>query len=69
MTRIEPGALDLALNTWNQAWGVQHEALAMDGKTMKNALDEAGRQTHIMSVDLSVYGNGYWLIMQKQNSL
>ena len=24
--------------------------LAMDGKTMKNALDEAGRQTHVMSV-------------------
>ena len=22
----------------------------MDGKTMKNALDEAGHQTHIMSV-------------------
>jgi len=22
----------------------------MDGKTMKNALDEAGQQTHIMSV-------------------
>ena len=22
----------------------------MDGKTMKNAVDEAGRQTHIMSV-------------------
>lgn len=26
------------------------EALALDGKTMKNALDEAGQQTHIMSV-------------------
>lgn len=50
LVRIEPGALDLALNTWNQAWGAQDEALAMDGKTMKNALDEAGHQTHIMSV-------------------
>jgi hypothetical protein len=50
MIRIQPGALDLALNTWNQAWGAQDEALAMDGKTMKNAIDDAGHQTHIMSV-------------------
>jgi hypothetical protein len=50
LVRIEPGALDLALNTWNQAWGAQDEALAMDGKMMKNALDEDGHQTHIMSV-------------------
>jgi hypothetical protein len=26
------------------------DALAMDGKTMKNAIDEDGRQVHIMSV-------------------
>ena len=44
------GTLDRALNTWNQAWGAQDEALAMDGKTMKNAVDETGSQTHIMSV-------------------
>ena len=50
MIRIEPGTLDLALNTWNQAWGAEDEALAMDGKTMKNALDDDGHQTHIMSV-------------------
>ena len=50
LVRIEPGTLDRAINTWNQAWGAQDEALAMDGKTMKNAVDETGRQTHIMSV-------------------
>ena len=50
MIRIEPGALDRALNVWNQAWGLRDEALALDGKTMKNALDEDGNQTHIMSV-------------------
>lgn len=49
LVRIEPGALDRALNEWNRAWGGQDEALAMDGKTMKNAVDETGRQTHIMS--------------------
>jgi Domain of unknown function (DUF4338)/DDE_Tnp_1-associated len=50
LVRIESGALDRALTAWNQAWGAQDAALAMDGKTMKNALDEAGRQTHIMSL-------------------
>ena len=50
LVRIEPGTLDRAINTWNQAWGAQDEALAMDGKTMKNAVDEEGRQIHIMSV-------------------
>ena len=48
--RIEPGALDRALNVWNQAWGAQGEALAIDGKTMKNAVDEMGYQTRIPSV-------------------
>ena len=47
LVRIEPGALDRALNAWNQAWGAQDDALAMDGKTMKNAIDAEGNQTHI----------------------
>ena len=50
LVRIEPEALDRALNTWNQAWGQHDTALAMDGKTMKNAIDGEGRQAHIMSV-------------------
>lgn len=50
LVRIAPDALDQALNTWNQTWGAVDTALAMDGKTMKNALDEAGQQTHIMSL-------------------
>ena len=50
LVRIEPGALDRALNEWNQAWATRDEALAMDGKTMKNAVDKTGCQTHIMSV-------------------
>lgn len=49
LVRIEPGALDRALNTWNQAWAAQDEALAIDGKTMKNAVDAAGDQVHIIS--------------------
>ena len=50
LVRIEPDALDRALNAWNNAWGKQDKAMALDGKTMKNATDEAGHQTHIMSV-------------------
>ena len=50
LVRIEPGALDRALAAWSQAWGIADEALAIDGKTMKNAVDPHGRQTHVMSV-------------------
>jgi hypothetical protein len=50
LIRVEPGTLDRALNAWNQAWGDHDQALALDGKTMKNAMDENGNQTHIMSV-------------------
>ena len=50
LVRIEPDALDRALKAWDQAWATQDDALAMDGKTMKNALDADGHQTHIMSV-------------------
>ena len=50
LVRIEPDELDRALNAWNKAWGMHDEALAMDGKTMKNAVDKDGKQTHIMSV-------------------
>jgi hypothetical protein len=50
LVRIDPEALDRALQAWNTAWGVYDEALAMDGKTMKHAVDEAWQQAHIMSV-------------------
>lgn len=50
LVRIEPSALDHALNLWNGAWAEKESAFAIDGKTMKNARDEAGQQTHIMSV-------------------
>ena len=49
LVRVEPGVLDEGLNAWNQAWGAQDKALAIEGKTMKNALDEEGHQTPILS--------------------
>lgn len=49
LIRVDPVALDQAFQCWNAQFGVVDESLAIDGKTLCNALDEAGRQTHIMS--------------------
>jgi len=49
LIRIEPDVLDNALTSWQQAWGQPDEAIAIDGKTMKNAKDENDHQTHIIS--------------------
>ncbi len=50
LIRIDPTQLDLALQRWNQAYTQHDESLAIDGKTMCNALDDQGRRTHILSV-------------------
>jgi hypothetical protein len=50
LIRVDPVALDRALQRWNQAYGKEDQSLAIDGKTMRNAIDEEGHQTHIMSV-------------------
>ena len=49
LIRVEPIELDKALQQWNEQYGATDESLAIDGKTMCNAIDETGRQTHIMS--------------------
>jgi hypothetical protein len=50
LIRVDPVHLDRALQRWNEAYGGHDESLAIDGKTMCNAIDEQGHQTHIMSV-------------------
>jgi DDE_Tnp_1-associated len=50
MIRVDPLHLDTALQRWNHAYGNGDQGLAIDGKTMRNAIDEEGRQTHVMSV-------------------
>lgn len=50
LIRIDPAHLDRALQHWNEAYAGEDESLAIDGKTMCNALDAEGRQTHVMSV-------------------
>jgi len=47
---VDPVALDRALQSWNAQQAGADEGLAIDGKTMCNALDEQGRQTPILGV-------------------
>jgi len=49
LIRVDPVHLDRALQRWNQTYGLEDESLAIDGKTMCNAIDDDGRQIHIMS--------------------
>jgi len=49
LIRVKPDQLDEALQRWNERYGSADESLAIDGKTMCNAIDDEGRQTHIMS--------------------
>ncbi len=49
LIRVEPVELDQALQQWNAQYGAIDQSLAIDGKTMCNAIDEDGKQTHIMS--------------------
>jgi len=50
MIRVDPTELDRSVQRWNQASGQHDTTLAIDGKTMCNALDQNGHQTHVMSV-------------------
>ena len=49
LTRVDPVHIDRAIQQWNQKYGQNDNALAIDGKTMCNAIDEQGHQAHIMS--------------------
>lgn len=49
LSRVDPVHLDHAIQSWNHAYGQQDDSLAIDGKTMCNAIDDQGHQTHIMS--------------------
>ena len=49
LIRVDPVELDQAFQRWNAQYGALDQSLAIDGKTLCNAIDEAGRQTHVMS--------------------
>jgi hypothetical protein len=50
LVRVDPQHLDRALQRWNEAYAGEDKSLAIDGKTMCNAIDDQGYQTHVMSV-------------------
>jgi hypothetical protein len=50
LIRVAPAHLDRALRRWNEVYAGEDESLAVDGKTLCNALDEEGRPTPVMSV-------------------
>ena len=50
LIRVDPVHLDRALQRWNQTYAQHDESLAIDGKTMCNAIDDQGYQTHVLSV-------------------
>jgi hypothetical protein len=50
LIRVDPVELDKALQNWNEAHGLNDACIAYDGKTLKNAIDEDGKQTHVVSV-------------------
>lgn len=49
LIRVNPADIDSALKRWNETYGEEDLSLAIDGKTMCNAIDDQGYQTHIMS--------------------
>ena len=49
LIRVDPAVLDHALQQWNEAFAPKDKHIAVDGKTMCNAIDDKGHQTHIMS--------------------
>lgn len=50
LIRVGPVHVDRSLRRWNETYAQQDESLAIDGKTMCNAIDDQGHRTHIMSV-------------------
>jgi len=50
LVRVEPAHLDRALKRWNESYGENDTTLAIDGKTLCNAIDAQGHQLHVMSV-------------------
>ena len=50
LIRIAPDQLDRALQRWQAVHGEDDDSLAIDGKVMRNAMNDKGQQTHIMSV-------------------
>ena len=50
LIRVDPVQLDAALRTWHEAHGDDDRALAIDGKTIRGAIDADGKQAHVLGI-------------------
>ena len=49
LIRVDADQLNKSFQLWNEKYAEEDETLAIDGKTMKAAIDGNGKQIHIMS--------------------
>ena len=50
LIRVEPDELDAALRAWHETYGGGDSALAIDGKTLRGAIDDDGKQAHVLGI-------------------
>ena len=50
LIRVDPAQLDAALRAWHHTHGSGDSALAIDGKTLRGAIDDEGNQTHVLGI-------------------
>ncbi len=50
LIRVDPVQLDAALRAWHEAHGSADSALAIDGKTIRGAIDDDGKQAHVPGI-------------------
>ena len=47
---VDPVQLDAALRAWHEAHGGGDSALAIDGKTLRGAIDDDGNRAHVLGI-------------------
>ena len=50
LIRVDPDQLDAALRAWHETYGGGDSALAIDGKTLRGAIDDDGKQAHVLGI-------------------
>ena len=50
LIRVAPAQMDAALRAWHEVHGGGDSALAIDGKTIRCAIDADGNQAHVLGI-------------------
>ena len=50
LIRVDPAQLDATLMAWHETHGSGDSALAIDGKTIRGAIDDEGYQAHVFGI-------------------